>query len=559
MNEDIEFEELAPWLALLITLAGAALRLLLLGVKGMDAAETVSVWLAGHNGAELLQWVSRFDQHPPLYYFLLNHWAALQGDSPNAVRLLSALFGAGAIPLVYLTGKRLAGTAVGMAGATILALSPFHIFLAQEARPYTLLAFNSAAALYALVRLLTDARSAKPIGSQVWGALRSWRKSTPVEAVAEKAFSYQVEPPASRWGAWVYRLRWSPARNIETDLAWAAFIVFSAAALLSHYAAVFFWLATQVVVIGLMLFHGKKELGAPGAWQAPHWISWGLAQVVILGLCSPWMAAYLQQTGRFTPQEWVLQPTWGALSQMLGALWAAFASGEASQGFMLWFLGGLLVLGLVYYRQQIPIILFLATLIAIPFLGAALLSAGLPEYAGRSLAWVTVPLILLLAAGIAQLRFRVVMVLALGVFVTVYLFSTADYFRFYQKEDWSTPAGYVALFAQEGDLVLFNSNIAQVPFDYYFMSYEKQYRIEVEKRGVPLDLADDGIFEPKMAPEDIPGLLALVSGHNRVWLVYSHSAQTDPQGLIPQTLAAQMQVTRQRDFYGGQVQLYEKP
>jgi hypothetical protein len=99
----------------------------------------------------------------------------------------------------------------------------------------------------------------------------------------------------------------------------------------------------------------------------------------------------------------------------------------------------------------------------------------------------------------------------------------------------------------------------EIPFDYYFKTYEDLYFIQVEKQGVPLDLLDSGILEPKMTDSDIPRLLSLLRGHDRVWLVYSHNDYTDPMGLIPQTLASQMKLIRTRDFYGGQVQLYENP
>ena len=99
----------------------------------------------------------------------------------------------------------------------------------------------------------------------------------------------------------------------------------------------------------------------------------------------------------------------------------------------------------------------------------------------------------------------------------------------------------------------------EIPFEYYFKTYEDLYSIQVEKQGVPLDLLDSGILEPKMIESDIPGLISLLRGHDRVWLVYSHNDYTDPKGLIPQTLASKMKLTRTRDFYGGQVQLYETP
>jgi hypothetical protein len=151
------------------------------------------------------------------------------------------------------------------------------------------------------------------------------------------------------------------------------------------------------------------------------------------------------------------------------------------------------------------------------------------------------------------------MIVVLGGVSANYLFSDGDILRFVQKEDWSTAAGYVANFAEKDDLVLFNSNFVVIPFNYYFKQYEDLYSIQVEKQGVPLDLFDSGILEPKMTTNDIPKLISLLRGHNRVWLVYSHNDYTDPMGLIPQTLASQMKLIRQRDFYGGQVQLYETP
>ena len=158
---------------------------------------------------------------------------------------------------------------------------------------------------------------------------------------------------------------------------------------------------------------------------------------------------------------------------------------------------------------------------------------------------------LLLAAGIAQLRFRLLMIVVLGILATNYLFSTGDYYRFMQKEDWSDPAGYVANFAQKDDLVLFNSAMVQIPFDYYFKPYENQYFLQVEKHGVPVDMFDSGILEPKMTESDIPRLISLLSGHNRVWLVYSHNSYTDPMGLIPQTLASKMKLIQTARFLWG--------
>ncbi len=217
----------------------------------------------------------------------------------------------------------------------------------------------------------------------------------------------------------------------------------------------------------------------------------------------------------------------------------------------MWLLCAVLCLGLVHFRKKLSLFIFLATLFAVPVLGELIVSIRRPIFIDRTLIWITIPLLLLLAAGIAQLKFRLLIILVLGILVTNYLFSAGDYYRFYQKEDWSTAAGYVANFAQEDDLVLFNSNFVEIPFNYYFKTYENQYAIHLEKLGIPMDLFDSGILEPKMTIDDIPGLISLLNEQKRVWLVYSHNSYTDPMGLIPQTLASEMKLIRFARFLWG--------
>ena len=558
MNEENDLEEFAPGLVIFIVVIGGFLRVLLLDAKGMWLDETFSVWLANHNVVDMLHWIVKIDQHPPLYYLLLHYWMALRGDTPYDVRLLSVLFGVGTIPIIYLIGKRMSGAEMGVAAAVLLAFSPFNIRFAQETRMYTCLTFNAAVAIYALVRLLTDPRSVKPIGSQFREYLHAWRTSGPVEPDTEGGFSYMVEPPRTGWRAWISRHRWSPIQTIETDLAWAAFIVFSAATLLSHNTAVLFPIATNLFVLGLMLFQRIKKSGSPSAFQAPSFWNWVKAQIGIFILWSPWISAFIIQASRVDQEFWLPPPSWDTVIQALRSLLNDSVLGQPSQ--MIWILYALVLgLGLLHYRKNIARFLFLAALFIVPFLGELIVSIRRPIFYDRTLIWTTIPLILVLAAGVVQLRFRFLIIVVLGFLVTNNMFSVGDNYRFLQKEDWSTAAGYVAKFSEKDDLVLFNATWVQIPFDYYFQAYENKYFIQVEKHGVPIDLFDDGILEPKMTDSDIPKLISLLRGHDRVWLVYSHDWYTDPKGLIPQTLASQMTLIRERNFYGGKVQLYGNP
>lgn len=562
MNEELDIEELAPWLVVLLTAAGWLLRVMLLGTKGMWLDETFSVWMANQSIGDMLQWVVRIDQHPPLYYFLLHYWIALKGDAPNQVRMMSVLFGTATIPVVYLIGKRISGGMAGVAAAMFMALSLFNVFYAQETRMYTVLTFNAAVAIYALVRLLTDPRSVRPIGSQFLDYLRAWRTPAPIEPDPQEEFVYKDDTRyETGWRGWVARHRWLSIKAIETDLAWVVFIVFSAATLLTHNTAVLFLLAINLFALGLMLFQRMQKSEALPAFQAPSLWNWVKAHVGIFLLWSPWLVPFIKQSTRVYQGFWIPSPTWDAVTTTFKTFLSDSTPRQTSTSDMVFWILYIVVFGLAlwHFRRKVSQFLFLAALFFIPWLAELLISLRRPIFLDRTLIWTTIPLFLVLGVGIAQLKFRslvLVVLVSLGAFS---LLSDADYFRYFQKEDWFTPAGYVANYAEKDDLVLFNSNFVEVAFDYYFEPYEELYSLQFVERGVPLDLFADAALEPKMTRDDVPALLALIKGHKRVWLVYSHEWYTDPQGLVPQTLASQMKLVREREFYGGKVFLYVMP
>ena len=561
MKEDIDIDELAPWLLLLITLIGGALRVLLLETKGMGVDETFSVWLASHSLLDGWRWMIQVGQNSPLYYGLFHFWTSWLGETPYYARLFSVLFGTAAIPLLYWTGKRLTGALVGLAAAVLLAFSPFHIVNAQETLPYTFLMFNATAALLALARLSTDPRAAQPFGSQLRAYLNAWRAPVLAEPTHEGDFSFQYQASGqNRWQAWLARHRWLPIQAIETDLAWLAFVAFSTATLLSHGTAFLFLLASNLFVFGLLLFQRARKPAGQPALLAPSWGNWLKAQLAIHLLWLPWLLFLARQASAGVQNAQAANPTWEAVLQTLKLLLNASGQIPANLAAAVWVIYALVLgFGLFSYRKKVGSFLFLAILFAIPLLGEWLISLWRPIFAPQSLIWLTIPLFLLLAAGVAQFRFQLLVLLAMGALATINLFSASDYYRFYQKEDWNAAARFVAGYTQPDDLVLFSSNAVEVPFNYYFQPYATYYSIQVEKRGLPQDLFADGVLEPPMTARDVPGLLALLQGHPRVWLVYSRAESTDPLGLIPQTLAAQKKLIQTNPFYGGQVQLYANP
>jgi uncharacterized membrane protein len=115
--------------------------------------------------------------HPPLYFWLTRWWADIwleDGDlvSLTIARSLSAVFGTLAIPSIFALGwVAFRSRLVAHLAAILMAFSPYGVYLAQEARHYTLTVLWVIASLTCLVealRLIRQQRSVPLWLSLVW-------------------------------------------------------------------------------------------------------------------------------------------------------------------------------------------------------------------------------------------------------------------------------------------------------------------------------------------------------------------------------------------------------
>jgi uncharacterized membrane protein len=97
--------------------------------------------------------------HPPLYYSLAHIWMRTIGSSVTAMRSLSALLSLLIFPGLYWLCQELFGAKSALRGHTtgwmamaLVAVSPFHILYAQEARQYSLWAAMTVIMTAALLR-----------------------------------------------------------------------------------------------------------------------------------------------------------------------------------------------------------------------------------------------------------------------------------------------------------------------------------------------------------------------------------------------------------------------
>ncbi|MEG3977073.1 glycosyltransferase family 39 protein [Microcoleus sp. herbarium8] len=112
--------------------------------------------------------------HPPVYFMLAHWWMQLFGPTEDSLvwigRSLPALLGAISVPAIYLLGKfAFNSRLVGQCAAAMMAVSPYGIYLAQEARHYTLGILLVIASLFCLTLAAKKLQQRAPL--PVWAAL----------------------------------------------------------------------------------------------------------------------------------------------------------------------------------------------------------------------------------------------------------------------------------------------------------------------------------------------------------------------------------------------------
>ena len=146
----------ADRLALVAILAvAAALRLYRLGADSLWDNEILSLLRATEPISEVHD-LLRAGTHPPLYsQGVLRPWLSA-GDGEFMQRLPSAVFGVATVAITYVLGRREFGRAVGLLGATMLAISPLHVYYSREGRMYALLALLVTLWIASLLRANRD-------------------------------------------------------------------------------------------------------------------------------------------------------------------------------------------------------------------------------------------------------------------------------------------------------------------------------------------------------------------------------------------------------------------
>ena len=483
------------WLLLLgILWLALGLRLYRLEGQSLWYDEGITVALAGRDLATITRSAAA-DIHPPFYYYVLHVWVSLTGNSPTAVRSLSALIGTVLVALTYALGRRLFGSPVGLTAAFLAAISPFQVYYSQETRMYILVTTLSALSVYAFLRL-----------------------KYPIPNIQYRILDIGY------WVSGIGRFVWS-----------LLFIAATTAALYTHYFAFTVWLAVNLAVLWQV---ATRRLERRAVFR------WGALQAVVVVLYLPWLTVMWRQF-----------QTWPAISEPLRL---SFLLGDGLRVFSLglsveprltpavWLFGVLLAAGMLPVRgsgderrglrRRGESLLLTVLYLIVPFTVMYILSLRRPLYNPKFLLVATPAFYLLVAWGISNIQYLIpnlqsprcqlsdIRYWVFASFLALLTLPSAHSLRnyyfnpAYARDDYRGIARTIQAMGESGDAVILNAPGQIEIFEYYYHGALPRYPLPRQR---PPD------------PEETRGALQrIVARHKRIFGIFWATDESDPQRIV---------------------------
>jgi tetratricopeptide (TPR) repeat protein/4-amino-4-deoxy-L-arabinose transferase-like glycosyltransferase len=166
MNGDADSSRSWAWTLAAIVAGGAVLRLAGIGAESVDLEEYACTGALHTRGLHqfLIEQRALYPYGAPLAPLLFYLWSGLFGTGIAAVRLLSALAGTALILMLALLAREIwpdsprKARIAGLIAALCAAMSPAHLFQAQEARMYAFVALFAALSSLSLLRAARTGR-----------------------------------------------------------------------------------------------------------------------------------------------------------------------------------------------------------------------------------------------------------------------------------------------------------------------------------------------------------------------------------------------------------------
>ena len=450
------------------------------------------------------------DPQPPIHYWLLWLWVKLTGDSEFAMRAWSTMLSLILVPLTYHFARKFwdNNTTVGIIAASIMAIHPQQIWLAQDVRNMYQLA---------LAPLL--------VATIVLPKLAAPRLVTSLRAFFAKQSQSRDEIASSHPST----AREKHRAPLRTLLAMTLYIVCGVIAIYSHYYALFFLIAHA----GYVLAHTRS---------LKNIARWVIAGVVIGVSFAPWAIAILPVYSRGQ----LADPT--SLS-ILKYMLAVFGDLTAGSSFPEWqkMIGivGFAVLCLITFSTRSKNLIYPFAAMLVPFIG--IYAVTIQRSTFNSFYYVfAAPAAYLIAAVAARKIFHAQRQVGASLMVLGIFFFGIGLQNNYSSLDFSKTRGMrqvaarLTETAQPGDVYL--ANFPDPVQGYYI----RQLKLDHQMQPTRAD------FDP---PQVNAALQSLVKDR-RVWHVPVRAAMWDKNAFV-QSQLNQIAITAEDNaFYKMRLTLY---
>ncbi|BCL35629.1 hypothetical protein NSMS1_20760 [Nostoc sp. MS1] len=132
----------------------------------LQQVQNIFTFRPGVSCSQIAENIARQSTHPPLFFCVMHYWLGwltpLGENWIVKLRSLPALFGVGAIAAIYGVNRIAFSAKSGIIAAALMAVSPFAVYLSQEARHYTLPMLFISLSLLILMQIQRD------LAQEIW-------------------------------------------------------------------------------------------------------------------------------------------------------------------------------------------------------------------------------------------------------------------------------------------------------------------------------------------------------------------------------------------------------
>ena len=442
---------------LLIIAVGSFLRIYDLGAESLWADEVISVDFSSKSVTSIII-QSPFRDNPPFYWVILHYWMIPFGISEVAVRSLSVVLGIGAILITYFIGRELFSQRVGLIAGFLSAISYFHIFYSQEARPYALMLFLSLLSYFFFIKILKQDKKSYYIGYFLANLLLGYTHVYGFFTMASQILFFVFF-----WSKYKVQ-RWK---------------------LIATLVATFFGL----VPLAFLLGHRALTVAAHGFWTPvptlrsifntfTMYAGYGYRSDTYILLLFFLVLAFI---GLFsvtrTGGKWILRKP---LYSLKGLRWK---------------------IGFESTYEWILLAMWLSCPIAISFIISHSITS---IYQAKYTIGASPALFLLIAKGVSTINTKKWLYSILLVIIILSSFGLHTYYVRDVKTQWREAAYLVEVNSNKGDVIVFCAEYGGTPFDYYYHG----------------DLPEFGIRKNANTKQVENFVNDVVSGRDRLWLIW---------------------------------------